>query len=136
MMIEKYGRRIKWLILQMTPYLLMVILYRFFLKDVYLLGWMVRRNFVYIWLIVGVLTLLNRIKIANALAITDISAIIIGQVIGTRIKQNNLLKINEDMPAGQVYRLQNHQGFYIWLLIMFLFVIGLIIYHLIRRKRT
>lgn len=97
----------------LLPFALLFIFAELF-PTLYLLEWMLRRHFLYLWVAVIVVALINA-KWGYALSFSYLTAIILAQVSGDYLRSRNIMKITVGMRAEEVARLQEHPGFTIWL---------------------
>lgn len=101
----------------------------------YLYKWTADHKYLYIWIIILILTIYRQHIIALLLTCGNVIGVLIGQSLGDYIRNENMKKITEIMTAEQVYHLQKHYGFVIWILTLFAFlVIGTIIQKIIIQK--
>lgn len=121
------------LILQLTTFIILYLLSNTVFKNVYLYKWTADHLYLYIWIPVIILTILNKKYISLSLTIGNLVGIIIGELLGEYIRNENIKKITEITPPHEVYRLQSHYGFFIWLLILLTFLIAGI---LVQKKKT
>jgi len=97
-------------------------------KDIYLFEWTARNRYLYIWVLIAILTIFGKKYTALSLTVGNLIGIIAGQLSGDYIKNENIKKITETMEAHEVYRLHTHYGFYIWVLTLVIFlVIGVVV---------
>jgi len=98
----------------LLPFLCLFIVTKTYFSNVYLLEWMLRNKYIYIWLIAVVVSVFDP-KWGIAISYGDILCIIYGELKGNWIREKNMLLATPDMDAEQLYHLYFHPGFYIWL---------------------
>jgi len=131
--------KIKLLALQLSTFLIfyfisMVILDRSF----YLFRWTADNRYIYIWVIVIILTLKDKKIVALSITLGNMTGIIIGQFLGDYIKYINQAKITDDTSPEIVWSLvETHRGFQIWIMTLLIFIIcGFLIQKLKTRLST
>lgn len=108
------------------------------LNSQYLFGW-AAHNWAF-YLILGLmpifLVLLNKPIYSTFMCLGIAVGIFAGNYIGGIIKVYNESKITESMPAEEVYRLEHHPGFQIWLGVILLFlIVGIAVSFYLQRKK-
>jgi hypothetical protein len=108
--------KLVWIIILLLPYILLYVVSKYILVDVYMPKWTVDNLYLYDWILVVIFVLLNKKHIAVAVSVGNALGIVLGQVIGDIILSKNLEKITISMDEGQKHFLQTHYGVPIWLL--------------------
>lgn len=120
--------RIILLTLFILPFIILYTISTLFLSNLYLFEWTARNFYLYVWLIVIILTCYKKYYIAASLVIGNVIGIFIGQFLGDYLLYLNIQKITQDMSNEKIARLQIHHGFTIWIItILICFIIGIII---------
>lgn len=119
--------RMTFLTLFILPFIILYIISTVFLSNLYLFEWTARYFYLYLWLIVIILTCYKKYYIAASLVIGNIIGIFIGQFIGDYLLYMNIQKITHDMSNEKRASLRIHHGITIWIItILICFIIGLI----------
>jgi membrane protein YqaA with SNARE-associated domain len=103
--------------------------------DIYLPVWTADNYYLYIWVPVILLTLLNKTIISLFITAGNLIGILAGQVLGDIIRHNNMKKITDSMPEGQKYYLRSHKGAYIWMLTIIISLLLGVAASIIYKKR-
>lgn len=82
------------------------------------------------------LILLNKRFVSAFMTAGIVIGIFIGNFLGRSIKELNKGKIVEGMKAEEVYKLQHHPGFEIWIGVILLSIVIGIVMHIITKKST
>ena len=117
-----------------APFAILFALTKLWFPDVYMFDWMLRRWYLCLWAITAFVALFDA-KWGYVISFSDIIAIIVGQVAGTIIRNNNISKVTPDMEAWQIARLHHHPGFEIWLVLFFALIIIYAVIRLIQKKK-
>lgn len=108
------------------------------LNKEYLFGW-AAHNWEFYMALGGIALLLlfsNKQFVSTLMTVGIAVGIFIGNFLGGAIKGFNALKIVEGMKAEEVYRLQHHPGFEIWIaVILFSIVVGIVMQITTAKKR-
>ena len=134
-MINNKSKRCLWGIIVLIPFILFALFTKQYLRDYYLFEWMYRNSYAYVWVfaVIGGLVLFET---GLFISLYDIVAIAIAQMIGEKIKTANVAKITENMSAEEVYHLQAHPAFKIWVCLMLLCLIFLITVHCCKKAKS
>jgi len=109
------------------PFFILYTISTLFLSHLYLFEWTARNFYLYLWLIVIILTCYKMYYISASLVIGNIIGVFIGQFLGDYLLYLNIQKITQDMPNEKIARLRIHHGFTIWIItILICFIIGVI----------
>lgn len=109
------------------PFIILYTISTLFLSHLYLFEWTARNFYLYLWLIVIILTCYKMYYISASLVIGNIIGVFIGQFLGDYLLYLNIQKITQDMPNEKIARLRIHHGFTIWIItILICFIIGVI----------
>lgn len=123
------------IIIQMMIFTITFMVSKNLFQDVYLFKWTSDRCYLYIWIVVLLLTYLGKYKISYAITISNIIGLFLGQYLGDYIVILNQTKITSNMSAEDVYRLSKHPGVLIWFICITLSIfLVLLINSLDRRK--
>ncbi|TCS90628.1 hypothetical protein EDD65_104171 [Keratinibaculum paraultunense] len=116
------------LILFLLPFIILYIISKLFLSNLYLFEWTARNFYLYLWLIVIILTCYKKYYIAASLVIGNLIGVFIGQFLGDYLLYLNIQKITQDMSNEKVAMLHLHHGVTIWIItILICLIIGIII---------
>ncbi|MBU5439120.1 hypothetical protein KQI42_13950 [Tissierella sp. MSJ-40] len=110
-----------------------------FLNTEYLFQWVAHNWKFYLVLsaIVPLLLFLNKQFVSAFMTIGIVFGIFVGNFLGRSIKTFNEGKIVEGMKAEEVYRLQHHPGFEIWIgVILLSIVVGIVMQIATTKKST
>lgn len=121
---------------QLASFIIIYILSRTALSDVYLFEWTAHNHYLYIWIPVILLSMFNKTIISLFLTAGNLIGIILGQVLGDIIRRNNILKITDAMTEGEKYYLRSHKGAYIWMLTIIISLLTGVAAHIIYKKRV
>src|SRR5699024_487174 len=108
--------RMIFLTLFILSFIILYTISTLFLSHLYLFEWTARNFYLYLWLIVIILTYYKKYYIAASLVIGNIIGIFIGQFLGDYLLYLNIQKITQDMSNEKIARLQIHHGFTIWII--------------------
>lgn len=115
--------------LQLLSFLLLYVLSITILKELYLFRWTADNRYLYLWIVVLILSVLDKIPISLALTIGNVVGVLLGQFIGDEIRYRNIQKITENMNLEQRAYLHIHHGFTIWIVtVLVSFIVGVTIY--------
>lgn len=99
----------------MIPFISLFLISKLFLSDIYLFEWTARHHYLFLWVAVILLVLIDRVHLATALTIGNVVGVLVGQFLGDLIRNQSLSQITPEMSGEEVYRLSHHPGFEIWL---------------------
>ncbi|MDO5726051.1 MAG: hypothetical protein Q4P29_07140 [Tissierellia bacterium] len=125
--------KMRYAALLLLPFLILFIISKTLLKDLYLFEWTSRHLYLYIWVLVLAFVLTDNKILAKAIVYGNIAGIIIGQFLGDFIRNQNISKITSDMNAEQIYRMHKHPGFQIWIIVMIISIVISLIFK--KRKK-
>jgi hypothetical protein len=91
-------------------------------KDIYLPGWTAHNRYLYVWVLVIVLTVLKKPIISAALTLGNVLGLLIGQTLGDFLRNMQMQKITADMEPGDVAMLSQHNGWFIWICTILVFL--------------
>lgn len=102
-------------IIQMLIFVITFIISKTLLKDVYLFEWASRRYFLYLWILVLLLTYFEKYRLSYAITISNTVGLFIGQYIGDLIIKSNQALITPETSNAEIARLNTHYGVLIWI---------------------
>lgn len=111
-------------VLNLLAFLTVYVLSKCFWGDIYLFEWTSRHSYCYLWLIVIALVIFKKYIVAISITSGNIVGIVAGQWIGDAIRENNMKKIVDGMSNGERYYLMLHQGVFIWIITILIFIIS------------
>lgn len=121
--------------IQLSIFLILFIVSKSMLKDVYLYKWTADRFYLLAIPLVVIFTFMGRFKLSYTITFWNLTLIIVGQALGDLIRNNNMEKIDPSTSAEVAYRLSHHYGFEIWFFGMIIVtIVALIIDNRNRRK--
>ena len=118
-----------------TPFIVLFILTKTTFPKAYLFEWMLRRHYLLIWLLAGIIAFVKPM-VAGIISASDTVAIIVGQTLGDWLHARNIEKIEASMSEEQKAMLHIHPGFAIWLYsFVGLLILSMILYAVIKHMR-
>jgi len=105
-------------------------------RSFYLFGWTADMWYAFLWIPVLLLVIGGKLILARSLTIGNIIGIIVGQFLGDFIIRRNELRISEYTPVYEEWSLLGHRGIHIWLLTLFIFFLGGVVYSRIISNRS
>lgn len=108
-------------------YLVLYILAKIMPDEIWMFRGTANVQFGYLWFFSIFLILGNFNLIAMSLTFGNFVGIVIGQFLGDSIQYLNSFKITEDMTAAERHALTFHCGYSIWIITIFVFLIGSIV---------
>jgi hypothetical protein len=115
-MIKKYKGRLILLSIELLLFVILYIVTRLWLSEVYLFEWAGRRLFLFVWVLTAMLVLAGR-KIASViLTASSIAGLFFWQFVGDAMRNYNISTITADMDAGLQAELRSHKGAYYWMM--------------------
>lgn len=115
---SKIKRKRRLIVLFVALFLMVYLLSLLILNDYYLFEWTARHYYLYIWLLGFFLIYLKKDNYAVALSISNIIGIVVGQLLGDYLREQNMLKITSQSDNETIYRLSKHYGVLIWIIII------------------
>jgi hypothetical protein len=109
--------------IQLTTFVIIYILSRTVLSDIYVLEWTADEYYLYIWVLVLLFSLLKKTILSLSLTIGNVFGILFGQILGDIIRNGNIQKITDTMKEEQKYFLMNHKGVFIWIFTILAFLL-------------
>lgn len=116
-------QKIKHILIQQYIFFLTYMFSKLFFPGVYVFQWTSGRYYVYLWLVVLILTWIGQKHIAYSITIANIAGVFIGQYLGDYMVAINEAKITPTMDAQKVYMLTRHRGVYIWMFCVLLSIL-------------
>lgn len=111
---QKNAQGWKCCVIALVPFAALYGLTALFFRYVYLLEWMSRRAYFGLWLVAGVVAFF-RPRLAYAISVSNLLAVLVGQGLGDALRRANMAKITAGMGAEERAYLSLHQGVPIWL---------------------
>ena len=126
-------------LISLLPFLVLFFITKAWFPEAYLLKWMVNHYYLGLWLIAASISFFHK-RLAYVISFGNFAAVILGQVIGDRIRAYNISTITPDMDAGKTAMLHGHPGFEIWLMMLVLtvaifLIAGKVKHHIDLKKR-
>lgn len=111
--------------LQLLGFSLVFLLSATNLKSEYLFGW-ANHNWAFplvLCLIALLLTIINKQLISAFMSIGIIAGLFMGNYLGSFLRALNIAKITQGMSNQEIAKLQQNQGFFIWLVTLIGFIL-------------
>lgn len=108
-----------------ASFLIVYIVSKQFLQDVYLPEWTQRNAYLYVWIAAIFFDFLEKHFRSVSISIGNIVGIVVGQIAGDAIVKYNVGKITPGMLPGKIEQLRSHPGVLIWICtILIFYVVG------------
>lgn len=123
--------KVKVLVPQLLIFLLLYFISMFILDSrFYLFRWTADNRYLYIWVLITILTVFDKEYIALFLTVGNIVGVIAGQFLGDYIEIVNLGRITPEMTDEMIWSsgLMHHRGFEIWITALIIALIAGIIW--------
>lgn len=114
------------LIATIAIFLILYLVSKIYLRNLYLFEWTQRHCYLGIWIIAIGLILLNKTLISAFISVGNVVGIFLGQYMGDWIRKITMSQITAGMEPETVYQLQHHPGVEIWLLTIAFFCLELL----------
>lgn len=88
------------------------------LKDVYLFEWLARARYCYIWAVAVLLILFDQTLISYFVTLGTVCGAFIGQYLGDYLEERNTAKITPNMSNEMKHYLSQHQGVFIFAIVV------------------
>jgi hypothetical protein len=109
--------------IQLATFVIIYILSKTVLSDIYVLEWTADEYYLYIWIPVLLFSLLEKTILSLSLTIGNVIGILLGQILGDIIRNVNMQKITDTIKEEQRYFLMSHKGVFIWLFTILAFIV-------------
>lgn len=119
----------------LIPFAVLFVLTKLFFQELYLLEWMMRHWYLGLWAISVIVALFDP-KWGYVISYSNFISVIIGQVVGDYIKNQNISKVTPKMTNEQIAHLYHNPGFRIWLLAFSLIVVIYAVAYKIKRRSS
>lgn len=123
----------------LIPFAVLFVLTKLFFQELYLLEWMMRHRYIGLWAI-SVIVALFAPRWGYVISYSNFISVIIGQVVGNYIRNQNISKVTPEMTGQQRAHLYHNPGFEIWLLtfllIVVIYAVACIITYIIKRRSS
>lgn len=117
------------------PFIILYVITNIFLSNLYLFDWTARN--LYLWLFVLALKYFEKCKLAIVLNISNIIGLIIGEGLGSYLRQINILSITPYMSNQEIANAHTHYGVIIWFLIIIIsMTIAILMEYLIKQNNN
>lgn len=125
------------LLITLLPFIVLYGVSRTIVADLYWFEWTIDNNYVYLWLVVIVLTLTKKYIIATFIAYGNAIGIVLGQYLGDAIHEANIKLITDSMSSVEISELHLHPAPQIWLYtILISITVSIILNILIKYRRS
>lgn len=123
------------LVFYLLSFIILYIVSSVFLSESYLFKWTADKLYLYVWVVIAILTYFKQYSLATSLVIGNLSGVLLGQFVGDYIRNLNIRSITENMTPEKRAMLHLHPGVEIWILtILTSLAIGIIITITKKRK--
>lgn len=78
-------------------------------------GWAVHNDFFHLWILPLIFTLLGSVRTGYTIVTSNVIGLFIGQYLGDYLRALNVSKITPNMSNEEIYRLNSHKGYFIWI---------------------
>lgn len=123
----------------LLPFAVLFVLTKLFFNDVFVLNWMMRNWYLFLWAIAAAAAFFST-KWGYVISFSFPMCVAVGQIVGDIVKARNIALITPDMDAEQEYLLSHHPGLEICLFtflgIIVIYAIASAIYRGVKKRKA